>query len=233
VCGSDGGDTLGVTGALAETAEASVVMRCDDCRAVYLSPAGDAAADGAPREVSAARRLAGRFAGGGVPAERILPVEDGAAMPASGRYERVLLLHALESAAEPARLLARAASLLDAGGRVVVVAANAGSSCFAVFGGRHWCGYAPRGTRQQLTAEALNALAGRAGLRIARMATAWQAAAWLQSTERWLRDWGAGKWLIGLATGKWLLPQACAALLETIAVLRGRGALLLGEMVRA
>jgi hypothetical protein len=232
VCAGDRAETLGVTGSSAVAADASVVMRCASCAAVYLTPAPRTVVGDESTDAGTARRAAARWAAPAAGADRTLTVEDAASLPASGQYQELVLLHTLESAADPAGLLGKAARLVTDGGRILVVTANPGSSCFGIFGGRHWSGYARAGARQQLAPGSLRHLADVAGLRLARTATAYDSAAWLHSTRRWLRDWQAKPWLVALLTGRWLAPQAVAALLESVAQLRGRGNLLVGEMTR-
>jgi hypothetical protein len=153
-------------------------------------------------------------------------------LPQDGGYDLVALDQALERARDPAALLHSAVRLLSRGGRILVICANVRSSCFAVFGGRHWSGYAIAGARQQLTAEAVRRLCAGAGLRAERLRTRFAAKAWLESTRSWLRDWGAGSLLVSIVTGRWAVPAAIASLIEAIAVVRGRGALLIGELLR-
>ncbi|MGH8196968.1 MAG: methyltransferase domain-containing protein [Steroidobacteraceae bacterium] len=153
-------------------------------------------------------------------------------MPESGGYDLILLSRYLESADDPSAALRRAAGLLAPGGRAVVIGSNAASSCFALFGGRHWNGYQFPQTRLQLTPAALRRASTNAGLRIIKIATESDAQAWLHSTANWLHDWDLSPALVHLLTGRWLLPQAVAALLEGLAAARGRAALLVAQLER-
>ncbi len=208
VCQSDLAETLGVAGGGGDGEPgAAVVMCCGECGTVYLTPPGPAAPDDAPPEFRN-------------------PSGDGA------RYELIVLDLSLERALEPAELLREVARSLSTGGRIVVIADNAKSSCFAAFGGRHWWGYARPGVRQQFAAEGLAHLAAASGLQTRSIATRFSAKAWLESMKRWLRDWGAGAGLTAALTGRWLVPLAIAGAVESLAVLRGRGAVLVVEMVR-
>lgn len=234
VCASDAADTLGVTGSLGGSLDATVVMRCEDCTAVYLSPAtsGPAATPPASADIPFTPRRLRRWARGLPAGAKILRADATARLPESGTYDLILLSRSLESADDPGARLRQAAGLLAPAGRVVVFAGNAASSCFAVFGGRHWNGYQLPQTRQQFTPEALRRLCANAGLRVAMQTTASAADAWLHSTANWLRDWSARPALVRLFTGRWLLPRAVAALLDGLAVARGRGALLVARLER-
>lgn len=231
VCRSDSGDTLGVTGPLQESQYASVAMRCDECGTAYLSPPLPRCDDLGPDSMLSPSRLR-RLMDKSAASSRTLHMNGLACVPESGLYELILITRKLEQAVDPSELLRHACRLLSERGRAIVIVGNAGSSCFAVFGGRHWHGYQLAGTRQQLTQESLRRLSANAGLRIERLNTRFASHAWLQSTAYWLRDWGASRFLTGLITGRWLLPQAVAALLEGLAVARGRGTLLVAELSR-
>ncbi len=226
VCGSDAADTLGVTGKLSDPLDATVVMRCDDCATAYLSPAPlPPAAPARPlADAAATRRLLGHWAKGVGVESRILVIDDAATVPESGHYDFILLPGSLESADDPNALLGHVRGLLAERGEIIVTLGNAASSCFTIFGGRHWDGYQNPGVRQQLTPKAMRRLSASAGLRIARLETRFGSRSWLRSTRNWLQDWGAGRALVGLLTGPWVLPQLAAMLLEAQAVARGRGA---------
>ncbi len=232
VCGSDAADTLGVTGRLADPLDAVVVMRCESCATAYLSPAPSQPAGPARQSAdsTATRRLIRRWAKGAHAASNVLVIDDSNSAPGTGPYEVILLPETLESSVHPAALLGQARKQLAASGRAIVMLGNAASSCFAVFGGRHWSGYQNPGVRQQLTSAALRRLCDIAGFRVARLETLFASDCWLDSTRNWLRDWGAGRALTFLLTGPWLVPQVVAALLEALAVARGRGALLIAEL---
>jgi len=257
-CGSDAADTLGVTGSIGGLPDATVVMRCEGCSTVYLSPApveNSGSPPGTSTPVPGRRRL-DRWTRGLPRAARILCCDcdpgwyraallqagnGGSVIECTdpehrliepGSYDLVLLSHSLESAQDPGTLLKQAAGLLTIHGRIVVVTSNAGSSCFGAFGGRHWSGYRFPWTRQHLTPDALGTLCKIVGLRLAELDTLFVADAWLTSATNWLQDWGANDRVIRLFTGRWLLPLAVASLLESVAVMRGRGSLLVAQLER-
>jgi hypothetical protein len=232
VCGSDAADTIGVTGKLTDPLIASVVMRCDDCATAYLSPAPSPPAETAQKseDSPAVRRLIHRWTNAVRTTSTILVIDDAASAPKSGSYDFILLPGTLECAHHPGALLGHARSLLVKGGKVIVILGNAASSCFTVFGGRHWTGYQNPGVRQQLTPAAMQILSASAGLQIAKLETRFASEDWLRSTRNWLQDWGVGGLLTGLLTGPWILPQLAAMLFEAQAVARGRGASLVAEL---
>ena len=164
----------------------------------------------------------GRMACGA--ASRILVIDDAATVPESGRYDFILLPGSLESADDPTALLGHARSLLVERGEIIVTLGNAASSCFTVFGGRHWDGYQNPGVRQQLTPKPCSASrqvpdcelqdsrpGSRAGAGCARRATGCRTGAL------------AGR-LSACSPARWILPQLAAMLLEAQALARGRGA---------
>jgi len=145
----------------------------------------------------------------------------------------IALDFALECARDPGEMLGAAVKLLSPDGRIFVIAGNARSSCFAVFGGRHWSGYASGGVRQQLTARSIEQLCAATNMHASRVSSRFAATAWLDSARSWLRDWGTGSGLAAVLAGRWPVPVIVAGALEAFAVLRGRGTVLVAELVRA
>ncbi len=232
VCGSDAADTLGVSGRLEDPLDATVVMRCDDCGSAYFSPAPTppAAPTNQPADWPEARRRIRRWTKGAKPTSNFFVIDEGTPIPQTGHFDQILLPGTLETADDPAALLGQVRGLLAADGKVTVILNNAASSCFSLFGGRHWNGYQRPGVRQQLTPTALRRLSENAGLRTKMLGSRFASQGWLIATRNWLRDWGAGRALTGLLTGPWILPQLIATLLEVQALARGRGALLVAEL---
>jgi len=233
VCGSDGGETLGVTGAVDPALQSAVVMACERCDTVYLSPPPERSASvDADAETDSVYARSIRRLKQGMPANsrvfcagadpRSLLSRD----PGAGRFDRILLPLALESADDPAVMLAHAVSLLEAGGQADVLVGNASSTCFRLFGGRHWYGYRYPRVRQCFRAEGIRVLAARQGLGVSGTRTLFAPGAWLASARNWLRDWGAGRFLTALLTGPWGVPWLVASLIESVALLRGRGSVL-------
>jgi hypothetical protein len=95
-----------------------------------------------------------------------------------------------------------------------------------MFGGRHWHGYRFPVSRQHFGGDSIAVLARKSGLRITQQRSAAAPAFWLLSMRNLLKDWGANSATIGIVTGRWLVPWLVAALLETLALLRGRAAIL-------
>ena len=234
VCRSDSADTLGVAGGGEGEPDAAVVMRCEECESVYLTPPRGPQPGGQGREpqrISSARQLR-RWTRGFADAANMARITSSGELPAGGSYDFIALDFALECALDPGKLLSAAAKLLSAEGRIFVIADNARSSCFTVFGGRHWSGYASGCVRQQLTARSIARLCATSSLHASRVSSRFAAAAWLDSASSWLRDWGAGSGLTAVLAGRWPVPMIVAGALEAFAVFRGRGAVLVAELVR-
>jgi hypothetical protein len=233
VCRSDAAETLGVAGH--DETDAAVVMSCESCATAYLTPPPRSRSDGAlaRRRLSPSMRQLRRWVRE-LPADaRVVRLETRGELPNGGDIDLVVIDGVLECEREPGEFLRAAARLLSARGRILIVAGNAHSSAFAAFGGRHWIGYAASGVRQQFTALALHRLCTPCGLRVRRVSTHFSASAWFDSARSWLRDWGVGDGPSALLAGRWLVPALIAGIVESLAVLRGRGAVLVAELVRA
>ena len=235
VCRSDLAETLGVAGGGPGQPDASVVMCCEECGTVYLTPPPQgptnqaALGSSGPPTQNELRRLAPGLARDA----RVTRIDAPGDLARTGSFDLVLLGRALECAQDPGELLRRAAPLLAPTGLIVVVTGNAGSSCFAAFGGRHWHGYQAAGTRQQFTAAGITRLSAASGLRVRRLSTRFAPSAWLDSAKYGLQDWGAGRALTAVLTGPWVVPALVAALFESIAFVRGRGAVLVAGLAPA
>lgn len=232
VCSADSGETLGVTGYSDGRLASSVIMQCDQCATIYLSPSPNAedGTDGDARSPvydGAIRNQKRR-----IPANtRFLSVEEPEELTFrrradKGMFDLILLPLTIESAIDPAALLKHVASLLDAGGRVEVVVGNADSSSCSFYKGRHWFAYRFPQTRQLFGAQGMKALAEEAGLRVATQSSVFSANAWLQSARNWLKDWGFNSIVVSLATGRWLVPWLIAASFESVALLRNKASVL-------
>jgi hypothetical protein len=236
VCRSDLAETLGVAGGGDNQPEAAVVMCCEECETVYLTPPPPSTSSARP--ASGRKRLAAshelrRVAPGLAADARVTRIDGPEDLEQAGTFDLILIDHELENARDPGEMLRRAARLLTPHGQIVLIAANARSSCFATFGGRHWSGYRRAGARQQFTAQGIARLCTASGLRLSRLSTKFAASAWLDSAKFALKDWGAGRAFIAVLTGPWLVPALLACLIESISVLRGRGAALVARLVPA
>lgn len=253
ICGSDLGETEGLTGPMDGSVEGVVIMRCGNCSSVYLSPSRNMLGGTPPspsKSVLSTKRI--RQWARGLPSNaRILCLDceseqqldafrhvggsswvlDGSEGDV-GDYDLIVLPHSLESAQRPEEFLRHIRSLLSPGGRVIVMVSNLDSSLYRVFGGRHWCGYDFPRTRQHFNANSLDRLCGNADLSIRKVTTLPVSRCWLSSTKNWLRDWKVAEGWVQFVTGLWLVPQALASVIEGIAQMRGRGSLLVAELER-
>jgi SAM-dependent methyltransferase len=153
--------------------------------------------------------------------------------PDAARYDLVFLPHSLEAAADPVQLLQHAGSLLAPNGRVISVTSNIASPCHRLFGGRHWSGYRYPHTRQHPDVDGLRRLSTDAGFRVIATGTVMASDTWLESLRNWLSDWDASRFVTGVLTGRWLVPNLAATCVESIAVLRNKGALLAVELEKS
>lgn len=275
-CRSDIGEPEGVTGKLDGSADGVVILRCGDCKSIYLSPANDdLGLSPPPLSVAVLSRRRIRRWTHDLPTEaKILCVDceagqhleavagadsgswvlegtegnsrsraDGTAagftieygaiqdMSAEkGGYNLVLLPKSLESAKEPEEFLRHVRSLLVAGGRAVLIASNADSSCCRIFRGRHWTGYQYPHTRQNFSPDAIRRLGESAGLTVRSVTTIFASDAWLMSLSNWFADWGTNASIVKLITARWGIPQLIASAFEGISLSRGRGSLLVAEL---
>jgi SAM-dependent methyltransferase len=150
----------------------------------------------------------------------------------SPAYALIMLNDMLEYCADPEAELAEVRERLRPGGRAVAAISNLGSPGFTVFGGRHWGGYDFPRQRALYSPRALRLMAGRAGLEVESLASAPNAACWVESAHRWLTDWRAPRWL-----SRRFLPSAVVAagvfgLVEGLMHWRGRGSILVVSLRR-
>jgi SAM-dependent methyltransferase len=141
-------------------------------------------------------------------------------------YDLALLIGTLEHVFDPLRTLTSVRSLLQPGGRAVIVVNNLASPSFPLFGGRHWGGYDLPRQRRLFTADGLRRLARSTGLEVASLSTLSSADTWMRSANRLLQDWGAPAWLVDRFGISSLVTATAFGALEAVLQLRGRGALL-------
>lgn len=237
-CESDYGDTLGVTGSMDGSLSATVVMRCDKCETVYLTPPPtvELRKDKLSPEQEHVYGPHIRNLKQNAPDDKSFlsaKITDAFILnydPQVSIFGHILLPLSLESSPEPTALLTHVESLLDKNGRVDVVVGNSASSCFAVFGGRHWCGYRWPDTCQHYTAKGIDVISRRAGLRVMNTRAVASPHAWLCSFRNLLQDWGAHGLVVTVLTGRWVFPWLVASAIEGVARLRGKGAVLIAQL---
>lgn len=234
VCESDAAETLGVTGAMDRSPDATVIMQCGDCDTVYLSPPPSSAGSDDDSTLRRVYEPVINDVKQSVPANRTFVSADTTESSILGRsgeqIDRIALPLTLESSADPKALLEHARGLLADGGQLQIVVGNVGSSCFRAFRGRHWCGYRYPAANQYFALRSIEDAAKRAQLRVSSSRTAASAHAWLLSLRNLLEDWNAPRVVVALLTGRWLIPWAVASLVESVAAMRGRGAVLVAQI---
>jgi hypothetical protein len=234
ICESDAAETLGVTGNVRGELAATVIMCCNQCHCVYLTPRPDAAGSSTTNDSeidNLVQRKRTQLLKAVPTGTTFLNAEEQPAMlmqrdPGKNRFDRILLPHTLESAEAPVALMRHVCALAEAGGKVELLLSKAQSSCFSFFCGRHWYGYRFPHARQMLGIDAVRVLAEHAGFTLQDKRTLFSADAWRISFRNWLSDWGMPPIMIVLLAGRWGGPWIVAALFESVAALRGRAAVL-------
>jgi hypothetical protein len=264
ICGSEAAETLGVTGSINTSSNAAVILQCDDCSTVYLSPRPNQATGLAKpplTPVLTVRRVK-RWTTGTSHIARVLCVDclgeaelevvrsagaSGWSVESidsieliegintdkvNGHYDLILMLRSLESASQPVALLQQLVPLLGDAGTIVIVTDNAGSSCFNVFGGRHWSPYRFPLTLQHFTKESLEALYRKSGLAVLSVHSSSSARVWMESCAVGLRDWGFAACATHVLENRWFLPTVLATVVEGVAQTRGRGSILVSRVTK-
>jgi hypothetical protein len=132
----------------------------------------------------------------------------------------------IEHVADPRGLLMRIGTLLRPGGAAVIVTDNTDSLDCKLFGKRHWGGYHFPRHWYLFNRRSLAALAGRAGLEVARMSTVMTPVNWVYSIHNLLADWGAPRWLTGQFQLHSIVSLSVFALWDRLMQLCGKGGIL-------
>ncbi|HEY0777743.1 MAG TPA: methyltransferase domain-containing protein [Gemmatirosa sp.] len=222
LCRDDFGVPVAVGANFADPDDAAsyLVLRCRQCRLLYLSPRpasvprsgadpdvgrilGAWLRDG-PRGVGQGGRVLAAGLGAalapaamaGVPAAvgRRWHVDAGsleAAMPAA--YDAVVFAGTLERFDDPVATLSEARAALRRGGFVVVIGPNAAGPAARLYAGRYWAGYDFPRRRYFFDATTLRAAAARAGLDVERLTTRVDGDCWARSLDYLLADVGGDR----------------------------------------
>ncbi|GJG87411.1 hypothetical protein tb265_25920 [Gemmatimonadetes bacterium T265] len=193
-CGDDDGVPVAVGTNFADPADAAsyLVLRCRRCHLFYLNPRP---APGRVRDggAAAAERVRGWLRTRPrelPPGGDVLAMDGAAGAAAAGAYDVALFAGTLERYDDPITALVHARMALRSGGRVVVIAANAGGAAARLFAGRHWAGYDFPHGRFFFDARTLRAAASRAGLAVERLVVRYDGRCWAGSLEYLLADVG-------------------------------------------
>ncbi|HEX6107013.1 MAG TPA: methyltransferase domain-containing protein [Gemmatimonadales bacterium] len=164
---------------------------------------------------------------GAIPGARLTPLET---TPPFEDYvelaDLALLIGTLEQSDDPVGTLAALRPRLQPAGRVMVIAANPGSTVASLFRGRHWSGYDFPRHRALADPATLARLAESAGFAVESISTLGDPGAWPVSTGNLLRDWGAPPWIVRTLGPDSVAAVGLARALEGIASRRRKGGLL-------
>jgi len=154
-------------------------------------------------------------------------------LESSGRsYHLAILIQTIEHVDDPKALLASIRNLLVPGGRLVVVTDNVDTLDFRVFGGRHWGGYHFPRHFHLFSRATLAAVARKAGLEVAEIATILSPVNWVYSVRNALVDYGAPRFVVDRFSLSSPGSLAAGTLLDGIFQALGRGALLRADLRR-
>jgi 2-polyprenyl-3-methyl-5-hydroxy-6-metoxy-1,4-benzoquinol methylase len=110
-------------------------------------------------------------------------------------YDLILMIMTIEHVSNPLSIVRRAAQLLRASGRLVIVTDNTGSPDFRIFSNRHWGGYHFPRHLYLFNRNNLAALCAKAGLVAKSIQTAISPVNWTYSMRNWIQDWRGFNWL--------------------------------------
>lgn len=247
-CSFDEGETLGVVDRMWLKPSSSVVMKCDDCGTVSFSPVATPCKsfEFSTSPTAPSQRQLVRFLNRGNVGKSRVQLDGkqwsdalhdsitvlAESVPGGAPITQILIGNALELAPQPAEALVAALQKVEVNGRLVAWFHNVDSTCFRLFGGRHWAGYHTGRQLQFFGNQAIAKFGETAGVRLVKQESVFSCAMWLESVSDWLRDWNAPQGLITLVTGRWGLPWLLASFVEGVAHMRNRGALIFVELER-
>lgn len=150
-------------------------------------------------------------------------VED---IPPINTYDLIYTIQTIEHVARPDQMLAGIASILNPGGRVVIVTDNTESIDSGIFKKRYWGGYHFPRHWNLFNRRSLTRLANKVGLEVGEIKTIVSPVNWVYSFHNALVDQNAPRWLIERFTLKSPVSLALFTLVDVILARFGRGALL-------
>jgi SAM-dependent methyltransferase len=138
----------------------------------------------------------------------------------------VILIQTIEHVPEPQRLLSQIARVLRPGGRLVVVTDNVGSPDYRIFRSRHWGGWHFPRHWHLYSRDTLGQTGRAAGLEVVSIETQVSPVNWVYSVRNLLVDLGVPHGVTRHLSLESPVALAAGTVVDTIADLAGRGALL-------
>jgi SAM-dependent methyltransferase len=136
------------------------------------------------------------------------------------------MIMTIEHVEDPVEVLKRARRLLRPGGRLGIVTDNTGAPDASFGRSRHWGGYHFPRHFYLFNRRSLSQLASLAGFEVDRMGTMMSPVNWTYTVHNALDDWGAPRWIVDRFTLESAPALAIFSLVDLLAGLLGRGALL-------
>jgi SAM-dependent methyltransferase len=151
-------------------------------------------------------------------------LEDLSLEPAS--YDLALMIMTLEHLADPRFVLEATRDLLRPGGRLLIVTDNIDSPDAAIGRNRHWGGYHFPRHFYLFSRRSLALLSRQAGFEVDGIDTVMSPVNWTYTVRNLLDDWGAPGWMVNRFTLQSPGALAVFTVVDLLAGLLGRGALL-------
>ncbi len=147
-------------------------------------------------------------------------------------YDLILLIMTIEHVAEPVSLVSTARQLLRPGGRLVIVTDNTDSLDFQFARGRYWGGYHFPRHWSLFCPATVHRLAQATRLDVERLTSMMSPVNWVYTVRNWLTGHGAPSLLVERFSLRSPLSLAVFTVIDRLAALAGRGAILQVELRR-
>lgn len=141
-------------------------------------------------------------------------------------YDFAIMIMTIEHVDFPLEVLKRTRDLLRPGGRLGIVTDNTAAPDARLGRSRHWGGYHFPRHFYLFNRRSLSRLAAKAGFEVDRMGTMMSPVNWTYTVHNALEDWGAPKWIVDRFTLESAPALAVFSVVDFLAGLLGRGALL-------
>lgn len=141
-------------------------------------------------------------------------------------FDLALLIMTVEHVADPVQLLRDVRSILQPGGRVVIVTDNTDSLDFKLFKNRHWGGYHFPRHWNLFNPETMRRLAEKTRMEVESLTTQVSPVNWVYSIRNRLTDRQAPNWLVEQFSLKTPVSLGVFTIFDIFNNLAGRGALI-------